>query len=69
MDPSTSNESRAALPIAVVVVTLTIAAIAVVLRTYTRLVLIKQIGIDDAAVIISLVGPQLTGAGSGHLLT
>lgn len=43
------------MPIAVVVATLTIATTAVILRSYTRAVLIKQFGYDDIGAIISLV--------------
>lgn len=57
MNPAQStlaNESRAHVPIAVVVATLTIATTAVILRSYTRLVLIQQFGYDDIGAIISL---------------
>lgn len=58
MDPAQAalaNQSRAHVPIAVVVATLTIATTAVILRSYTRLVIIKQFGYDDIGAIISLV--------------
>ncbi|KAJ9143989.1 Integral membrane protein [Coniochaeta hoffmannii] len=58
MDPAqaaTANQSRAHVPIAVVVATLTIATTAVILRSYTRAVLIKQFGYDDIGAIISLL--------------
>ncbi|OIW28146.1 hypothetical protein CONLIGDRAFT_716508 [Coniochaeta ligniaria NRRL 30616] len=50
-----ANQSRAHVPIAVVVTTLTIATTAVILRSYTRLVLIKQFGYDDVGAIVSLL--------------
>jgi hypothetical protein len=58
MDPiqaALANESKAKVPIAVVVVALTIATTAVILRSYTRLILIKKFGYDDIGAIISLV--------------
>lgn len=57
MDPALADESRAEVPIAVVVATLTTATMAVLLRSYTRLVIIKQFGYDDVGAIISLVVP------------
>ncbi|KAB5584948.1 hypothetical protein GE09DRAFT_1048168 [Coniochaeta sp. 2T2.1] len=54
MDPALTMESRAYVPIAVVVVTLTIATTAVILRSYTRAILIQQFGYDDIGAIISL---------------
>lgn len=62
MDPTQAalaNQSRVHIPIAVVVVTLAIATTAVLLRSYTRLVLIKQFGYDDIGAIISLVSASL----------
>ena len=55
MDPSIAFESRAYVPITVVVVTLTIVCVAVVLRTYTRAVVIRHFGSDDLCAIITLV--------------
>ncbi|KAJ9165690.1 Integral membrane protein [Coniochaeta hoffmannii] len=55
MDPALAHESRAAIPVAVVIATLSVAVITVALRTYTRLVVIKQFGYDDVGAVISLL--------------
>ena len=54
LDPAL-YESRAGVPIAVVVTCLTVAVAAVSLRTYARAVLIRQFGADDWAAIVALV--------------
>ena len=53
LDPAL-YESRAGVPIAVVVTSLTVAVAAVSLRTYARAVLIRQFGADDWAAIVAL---------------
>ncbi|KAK3905781.1 hypothetical protein C8A05DRAFT_12456 [Staphylotrichum tortipilum] len=58
-------ESRAGVPIAVVTTGLTVALIAVSLRTYARAVLIRQFGYDDWAAIAALV----LAIGSGIMVT
>lgn len=60
MDPALAHESRAAIPVAVVIATLSVAVITVALRTYTRLVVIKQFGYDDVGAVISLVSAPIT---------
>ena len=62
MDPALAQESRAAIPVAVVIATLSVAVIVVVLRTYTRLVVIKQFGYDDIGAVISLVSAPHHGS-------
>jgi hypothetical protein len=54
LDPAL-YESRAHIPIAVVTVVLSLATIAVGLRSYTRAVLLRQFGVDDATAILALV--------------
>ncbi|KAK0656877.1 hypothetical protein B0T16DRAFT_315824 [Cercophora newfieldiana] len=54
LDPAL-YESRAHIPITVVTVVLTLASTAVGLRTYTRAVLLRQFGLDDATAILALV--------------
>ena len=54
LDPAL-YESRAGVPIAVVVTSLTVSLAAVSLRTYARAVLIRQFGADDWAAIVALV--------------
>jgi hypothetical protein len=61
MDPAWANESRAAIPVAVVIATLSTAFIVVALRLYTRIVLIKQFGYDDIGAVVSLVSVSLLG--------
>lgn len=48
-------ESRAHVPITVVTVVLSLATLAVGLRTYARAVVIRQFGIDDYAAIFALI--------------
>ncbi|KAL2256213.1 hypothetical protein VTK26DRAFT_2018 [Humicola hyalothermophila] len=54
LDPAL-NESMAAIPIAVVTVTLSIATLAVSLRVYARAGMIHQFGLDDWAAILALI--------------
>ena len=57
MDHSLDNQSRAGVPIAVVSVTLVIATIAVLSRSYTRICLVHRFGMDDWAAALALVCP------------
>ena len=62
MDPeqaALANESRAHVPIAVVAATMSVLTVVVIMRSYTRLILIKQFGYDDIGAIISLVPTYL----------
>ncbi|KAL1845105.1 hypothetical protein VTK73DRAFT_1122 [Phialemonium thermophilum] len=54
-DPATAQQSRAWVTITVASVMLCLATVSVVLRTYTRAVLIKQFGVDDAAALFTLL--------------
>ncbi|KAK0632610.1 hypothetical protein B0T14DRAFT_418870 [Immersiella caudata] len=54
LDPAL-YESRAHIPIAVITVVLSLASIAVGLRTHTRAVILRQFGIDDATAILALI--------------
>lgn len=50
-----ANESRAVVPVAVVIATVGASAIVVALRSYTRIVIIKQFGYDDIGAVVALV--------------
>lgn len=54
LDPAL-YESRAGVPIAVVVTSLTVSLVAVAMRTYARAVMIRQFGADDWAAILAVV--------------
>jgi hypothetical protein len=54
LDPAL-YESRAFIPITVVTLVLSLASTAVGLRVYTRAVLLRQFGSDDATAIVALV--------------
>lgn len=53
--PPWAYESRAHVPVIAVAVTLSLATIAVGLRTYTRQYIIRYLGLDDYAAIVALV--------------
>lgn len=52
--PPWAYESRAHIPVIAVAVTLSLATIAVGLRTYTRHFILRHIGTDDVSAIVAL---------------
>lgn len=59
--PPSAYESKAYVPIAAVAVTLSLTTAAVSLRTYTRIYMIRQFGMDDWAAIVALVFAMACG--------
>ena len=55
-----AGESRAWTAIIAASITVPVAILSVALRSYTRAVLIKQFGIDDAAAVVTLVSSPST---------
>jgi hypothetical protein len=63
VDPSTlSHDNRAHVLVSVVVGLLGITTLTVGLRFYTRLCLLKQVGVDDYLSLLALVSPLLSFA-------
>ncbi|KAM7194056.1 hypothetical protein V8F20_008152 [Naviculisporaceae sp. PSN 640] len=62
--PPWAYESRAHVPVIAVAATLTLATIAVSLRTYTRACILRHVGLDDYAAIVAL----LFALGSGSMV-